>query len=227
MIHAINFATSGDGGTKDLVERRNWQNERLSEYKSVGEIISYTPGYIPAVFKSIYKPILSAKRGAGYWWWKSWIILDALHHVPANDFVFYVDADIAVNADPIEFVKEADSNGRGIAVIDNALPSYRFTKRDCFIMMLADTEEYHNASQSWAAVLAFKKIDFVVSFVTDWLVCCCNAHLIDDSPSVMGTELPGYQQHRWDQAILNILLKKANIPMLPNSRADVFAHPPW
>jgi len=26
---------------------------------------------------------------------------------------------------------------------------------------------------------------------------------------------------------LNILLKKANIPMLPNSRADVFAHPPW
>lgn len=226
MIHAINFATDGSNGTKNLVDRRNWQSEQMSKYPSVSSITPYDPYDIPEIYKQVYPSILLAQRGAGYWWWKPYIILNTMHNVPEGDTVFYIDADIAVNDDPLVFTREIDSI-KNIAVIDNALPCYRYTKRDCFIMMDADTEEWHNSSQAWAAALAFKNNSYTRGFVTNWLVCCSNAHLIDDSPSFMGDELPGFAQHRWDQSIMDILLKKYKVPMLRNSRADMFAHPPW
>jgi len=226
MIHAINFATDGSGGTKNLTDRRKWQNDKLREFSSIGTITSFIPDDIPAVFKSVYSGILSTPRGAGYWWWKPYFILRKLNEIPVGDYVIYVDADLAINGDPNDVVHETDYN-QGISVIDNATSSYKYTKRDCFIMMGVDTEEYHNSPQSWAAIVAVKHNPFSVNFITEWLMCCCNKHLIDDSPSVMGDELSGFEQHRWDQSILSILLKKSGITMLPNSRDSIFAHPPW
>jgi hypothetical protein len=225
QLHAVNFASDGRNGTKDLRNKQFEQNRLLRSYKSIAEVHSFG-------LDDLYGPIgaanaytLSNPRGAGYWLWKPWLILRVLHAIPQGDIVVYFDSDISVNDDPVEFASECERNG--ISAIESGFMSNTFTKRDCYIILRADSKEYYDAPQVWAACLAFQNTPLIANFITDWLAACCNPHLIDDSPSVLGPEVTGFMTHRHDQAILTIMLKQAGFRLLPNERATIFAHPPF
>ena len=55
----------------------------------------------------------------------------------------------------------------------------------------------------------FKKTDKVVKFVKEWIELCCldNYHLVDDSVSLYPND-EHFKDHRHDQAIFNLLVRK-------------------
>ena len=57
--------------------------------------------------------------------------------------------------------------------------------------------------------MAFKKTDFVVSFVKEWLEYCCGYELL--CPAKREDEDIGIYSHREDQSILSFLVKKYSI----------------
>jgi hypothetical protein len=82
-----------------------------------------------------------------------------------------------------------------------------YTKRDCFILMDADSEEYHNTKHLNAAFCLFKKCHESLEFVKKWQYYCYNYNIISDDASSMDHELPEFRMHRHDQSILTNLAK--------------------
>ena len=80
--------------------------------KCVDAFIHYGPHSIDKDYVEKYKSIFEQKRGAGYWLWKPYIILETLNQVPENDFVLYVDAGW-VFIKPIDSLVENLNNANG------------------------------------------------------------------------------------------------------------------
>lgn len=158
------------------------------------------------------KEILNISIGAGYWLWKPYIILETLKNVENEDIVFYIDAGDNVRKGIVETIKKYMlSNdyifttwfGRG----KNAM----HTKRDCFILMDCDNENYYNAIHIEAGSIVMKKNDFNVKILNEWLFYCKNKKIIGDEPSNIGDELIEFQKHCRDQSILSNVIKKNNL----------------
>ena len=59
--------------------------------KGFSHFINYRKSQLSQDFKENNKEILSLKKGAGYWLWKPWVILNTLENIPENAIVIYAD----------------------------------------------------------------------------------------------------------------------------------------
>lgn len=97
----------------------------------------------------------------------------------------------------------------GIWVSALPLLERQFAKKICFEKMGLFDTAYADTPQIQGGFIAFKKTDFAVSFVTEWLKYCCDFRLI--SPAELGEEDSQFYSHREDQSILSLLVKKYSV----------------
>ena len=223
MIHVLTYATDGTNETKNLIEHRKNQTETL-RFHGFTSFLEWEPTtFAGTPFFNVHRDVLSRKRGAGYWLWKPYCIFRALNQIPVGDVLMYLDADLAVVKNPTDFANQAIP--RGVMATGTAYPCITFVKRDVFVLLDADTEYFYNQTQIWAGALAFHNVPKVVEFVIEWLTACCNHTMVVDGLSKHGTELPGFFDHRHDQAVLTILMHKLGWTALGNEWAQYFSHP--
>lgn len=166
------------------------------------------------------KSILDQKRGAGYWLWKPYYILDTFDKVQEGDVVIYSDSgleiiddlqpliDICLSGADLMVFQVHDQESKG----ETKHLNRRWTKRDCFVLMGADTEEYHNSGQVAGTYQVYLKNERNMAFVEEWLSYCKDARILTDKPNTCGLDnLPEFFDHRHDQSILSILAKRHNI----------------
>ena len=160
--------------------------------------------------------IFNERRGYGNWLWKPYFILKAINEIPENEIVFYVDTGCKFISDPkplIEIVRNAKS---GIVAFDcYPLTNRQWTKRDTFINMSCDNEEFWNAPNVIATIVLFRKTSQVISFIEEWLKNCLNKDSLIEYHNETNN-LPGFVEHREDQSIFSILIKKYNIETFRN-----------
>jgi len=181
--------------------------------------ISYTDKGRDWEFTKKYNDV-TCTRGYGYWQWKPIIILDALSKLNDGDIVGYVDSgNVIINN--LEYVFNACEE-RGIVLFDNRDGNYvtthknkEWTKRDCFVLMDCDSEEYYNAPQVDAAYQFYKKTPNTIEFLEKYMSFCSNDNIISDLPNITKDNLPEFKDHRHDQSILSLMAVKYEIPLLP------------
>ena len=86
-----------------------------------------------------------------------------------------------------------------------------YCKRDCFILMGADSPYYTNTYCYNAAFQLYKKSDFSLNFLKEYIYYGTDKRIITDDINTF--PLPNYKEfkdHRHDQSILSILIKKYN-----------------
>ena len=84
-----------------------------------------------------------------------------------------------------------------------------YTKRDCFILMGCDEEDYWNSNQLEAGVQVWKKTEESINIITDWMKFCLDSRIIKDDPSTLGEELATFKEHRNDQSVLtNVAIRE-------------------
>ncbi|TXT32951.1 MAG: hypothetical protein FD136_1189 [Chitinophagaceae bacterium] len=184
-----------------------------------------------------YKNITDQKRGAGYWLWKPYYILQHLNKLHENDILIYCDSglDIIDSLSPlIELVRSQNS---GILLFENYQGSGYFnrtsgfkvneeniyiemnkckywTKRDAFILMGADSSEYWDAAQTDACFQIYRKTETSLKFVREWLAYCCNEQILTDTPNLSGKEnFDNFFGHIHDQTIVSLLAKKYQLDL--------------
>lgn len=163
------------------------------------------------------KTILDKSRGAGYWLWKPYIIHNALHKVSDGDVVIYSDSgasviadlspliNICVSREGLVFFQVHNQDGKDGGIHINR----RWTKRDCFVLMQADREEFYNSGQIAGSPQFYIKNKKNIHFVEEWLSFCVDPRILTDAPNNCGLDnLPEFIDHRHDQSILSILVKK-------------------
>ena len=89
----------------------------------------------------------------------------------------------------------------------------KYCKRDAFYFMGCDSEEYWNNMQIEAGMIIIKNTQRMRELVWEWLHYCCNPNILTDIPNICGEDnFPEFIDHRHDQAVLNNLKVKYNLP---------------
>jgi len=166
---------------------------------------------------SFYKKnrfILDQKRGAGYWLWKPYILLQTFAKMQDGDVVIYCDADAVVLHSFACLFDICQQNG-GIMLFDNSINLNKsWIKRDCFILMDADEPTFYNAGQAMGGFVVLQKNVRSQNFLEEWLVYAEDYRNSTDAENELGKpNLPEFKEHRHDQAIMSILRLKWNLQL--------------
>lgn len=177
----------------------------------VKKVISFSNKDIDEEFYLKNKGIFEQKRGGGYWLWKPYFIKKALLELEENEILFYCDSGSKfVNSVDLlikNFEEEFDMVPFELQFIEK-----HWTKRDCFQLAGCDTKEFTNSKQILATFSLWMKSEFTISFVDEWLKLAQDIRALTDIENQLG--LPNYEgfvEHRHDQSIFSLLIKKYKI----------------
>jgi len=206
MKYFINYASSGFFNSQQL----GLQSAESFGFKSVG----YTDKDIDIDFKSKYNKILNSKRGAGYWLWKPYIILDMLSKINEGDYLVYMDSGANFIKDPSNILRML--NHKGVLTFSMVQKTSKWTKGDCFYYINGDDKlKFKDENQIQGTYIFLRKCDESVMFVKKWLDYCTSNDLITDEPNIKMDNLSDFIDHRHDQSILSLLVYNENIMYIP------------
>jgi hypothetical protein len=165
-------------------------------------------------FFTANRKILEMERGVGYWLWKPYIILDALTRVAEGAIVVYSDAGIEITSHLAPLFSICRENG-GVMLFNNCdYVCSHWTKRDCFVLMDCDCSRYWESPHILGSFLVFLKTRESLEFVAEWLKYCSDERILTDQPNTCGKEnLPGFVEHRHDQAVLSLLASRKRVQL--------------
>ncbi len=214
--------------TKNFKDSQKLLNQSALKF-GIDEVVNFTPEDIKITdFYKKNRAILDQKRGAGYWLWKPYIILQVLNKINDGDILAYSDSGIEIidNLEPLFKILQNDKDI--LTFSNNGHLNKTWTKRDCFILMNCDSEKYWEAEQRLASFHLYKKSTLSADFLKDWLKYAEDERIITDKENTQGYEnLDGFKDHRHDQSIFSILAVKNNIEMFrdPTQRGNYLKLP--
>jgi hypothetical protein len=169
------------------------------------------------------KATLDLARGAGYWLWKSYIILSTLLSA-TTEFVAYCDAGSCwrISWEEIEKSFQAHPDCHMLCVEHSVFREGHWTKRDTFITVGADQEHFASTCQRAATCCVFRRDPKSIQFVQDWLGYACIPGLITDAANKLDKpNYPGFIENRHDQSIFSLMTKLRGRAIVLNYEASV------
>jgi hypothetical protein len=165
-------------------------------------------------------------RGFGYWSWKSYIVHEYLEKLNYGDILVYSDAGNTININGKEVFK---------SYIDFLLKDYNdsiffqmghiektWSKMDAIDFL--DSYDLLETGQISACSFLIKKTDRTVSLIKTWRDICYNhKNLIDDTESKIKND-ETFLDHRHDQSIISIIVKKMKIELFEDDTWKYISH---
>ncbi|KKB96874.1 hypothetical protein SZ25_00032 [Candidatus Arcanobacter lacustris] len=202
-VTVVNYA----GGPLVYYLNRALLNQSLNDH-GINRIFTYWPNDIDYEFYQKHSKILDQKKGAGYWLWKPYIILDAMKRLPENSLILYLDGDLQLKKDISPLVELFSKYDR--ILFYNFHTNLPYTKKDAYIFMGVDPEIYKNYTQLEAGYVFIKNNEKNREFVKKWIEYASDERIVTDMKSVNGDEYDDFIAHRHEQAILSLLNVKDN-----------------
>lgn len=194
-------------------------------------IVNYSRKHIAPEYIAA-NPILNDPRGAGYWLWKPYIILETLNKTPDGTIIMYADTGLVIRQ-PIEdyFASGLSMPNKDILLFaypphENGLAA-RAASKDTFIALNCLTEECRNSHHVWAGIIVLRNSVASRKFISDWLHACEQTDLL---LGVTKTEnFPEFTHHQHDEGILGVLAARENaivafLPMDDTYRKHIHGH---
>ena len=210
-LHLVYF---GDNNFTIGKNRIRKQAENFGVFKTINEFgdeIFEEDEYIN-FSKSILTPEGKLpKRGLGYWIWKSYLTLKIFEKIPENDVIAYVDCGCELNKNGIKKLKqyyEECIETEGVFFTMN-LPEIQWTKMDTYRRIMGENDEYMMTRQIVGGIFFMKNTLFMRRIVEKWkdILVEKNGKYVNDSSSNIPNH-PIFKDHRHDQSILSLLIKK-------------------
>lgn len=209
----VSFTTSPeDIGYLDLELRRDRLHDS-SQSLGFKEHFQWDRGKLKKTpFYKENREILDGQKGAGYFLWKPYIILETLEKINDGDIVIYADNAVYFISPPEEEIQQCiDNNGFFLIQAYGHFCS-QYTKRDAFHFMEQDTPFYHNSFMVQASFQIYQKNSTTMAFVKEWLKYCMNKNIITDWKNVCGKDnIENFINHLYDMSVLSLLAAKHKI----------------
>ncbi len=180
------------------------------------DVIEFNRGRLQPEFIDNNLDIFSRKRGAGYWVWKPYIILETLKTMSEDDIVFYCDAGAFFVSSFNDYMFDlCMGDEKGLILCNGGHVNKKWTKRDCFHLMGCDTPNYTDMMQLTATFQLCRKTDFTLNFYSEHLKYAEDSRIITDDENTCGKDnYEGFIEHRHDQSILSNLQKKYDATLI-------------
>lgn len=223
------FLTFADSRMKASAKRITNQAKSMEVYE---RIISANEFDLDTAFRKSFKSrLILGSRGFGYWCWKPQIILQILDKMDDGDLLQYTDVGCHMNKKGrkrlLDYFALTENSELGVLAFQAIpptpplqfddrqlfdLPDFKWAKGDLLDYFgVRNGKNLINSQTIGATVIFFKKSDSSVNLVKKWQkVIYDDFALIDDTPS-KSPNIPGFIEHRHDQAIFSLLCKLNHI----------------
>lgn len=211
MVHFLSFG-AGSQSYLDAVNRLTKQAQNLNIFESVRGITDTDLKADTEFWKKHGAFIEASSRGYGYWLWKPYILLKALESLSDGDIVMYIDSGCELDisrtrelSDYIEHVKQYGLWGTRGSPWDFS-NDIQYCKRDTSVkydLPVSALEKGHIQG----SIHIVMKCENTLRILKEWYSACEDYHCINDEPSVE-PNFPSFIDHRHDQSIYNLILKK-------------------
>ena len=153
---------------------------------------------------------MSRQRGNGYWLWKPYIINKTIiEKLNEGDYLIYTDASMMFVGSSRLLIDFLEKNDASMWMHRLKNKESHYTKRDAFILIGADMPFYSQTNQYMAGIQIYKKSDYTVKFIQEWLYYCQDKRIITDDKNTLGKpNYKGFKENRHDQTVLSLLIKK-------------------
>lgn len=196
--------------------------EQADDFDWFDAVYLYNEYDLSASFQNDFRDYLRAEvRGFGYWVWKPRIILDTLARMDDGDVLLYLDMGCHLNSRGKEkllaYWKEVRQNESGFLVTQLEVERKEcfWTKGDLLDHFQMRGRADMHSSQYQGGVIFIRKEPQTIALVQSWLdLYYEDFHLVDDTPSRSPNEA-GFVQHRHDQSVLSLLLKRHETSVIP------------
>ena len=177
-----------------------------------GYIKCYNPTDLDESFTNDNKYLLSKHRGAGYWCWKSYVILKTMEKIAENSWILYADAGCTLIQDRkfqvIDMIRKMEHTGKQMSAYQMPHLEKTWTKGDMISRAgIGNIAAILETGQYVGGVFLIKNTEFtrgLMQFIKTFIKE--NPTLIDDSPSLVPND-PTFIEHRHDQSLFSILRK--------------------
>ena len=154
-------------------------------------------------------------RGYGYWLWKPYLIKKTMDSLQDGDIVLYLDSAVELDSRKKDKMMELFTVVSKDLIVGIQAPHPTFTdinwtKRDLLVYMDMDATPAIHTRQFQGGTNMFYVCEKTRSLVHEWYTIACKYDLLDDSPSVL-PNYGGFKEHRHDQSIFSLLVKKHGI----------------
>ena len=214
------YAITFGGGKQAYLDAATRLKKQIESLNVFDEVISFTPDDLKkddTFWEQHGNFIELNKKGYGYWIWKSYIINSVLGTMNEGDILFYADSGCEAHARKRDYLLqsinriETDSQPIYFSKLRGSkFRESRWTKNDVFDKIdISSNNRVKRTAQNQAGILLIRKCAISEELISEWdkLTKIDNYHLVDDTPSSTPNH-HGFMQHRHDQSILSVLLKK-------------------
>ena len=204
MIYAINYANA-------LFRKAQKLNTKTAYRHGVDKVFEFSPDDIDREFYVKNKAILDVPKGNGYWLWKPYFINKVMEEMQVGDWMVYADAGLYYLNNVRNYIDNLEKQGIDAICMGSKFKESHYTKRDVFVLMGLDSEEYTQSSQR-GAILLLKKNNKNKILVEEWLEYAQDERIITDKPNTCGLpDYEGFRGNRHDQSIFSLLSKKYGV----------------
>jgi hypothetical protein len=203
-----NLITFGDNKFKGALQDLK---ETALTIGNVDDVKIYSKSWLKNTnFYNKNRFILDQPRGAGYWIWKPFIILERFKELEYGDILMYSDAAVKIINDLNILFDIADKKDRVVFKIGGNHLNKIWTKKDCFVLMNCDEPKYYNSIQLTASYSLWKKTDENINYLKEYLKYLKDPRISTDSPNMLGANDLLFKDHRHDQSVLSLMSIKYN-----------------
>jgi hypothetical protein len=210
----IHFITFG-GPTSNYHDAVNRLCSQAKKFELFDNITGYTENDLlnDTDFWMKHKQFISShSRGFGYWIWKPYLIYKKLMEIDEGDILLYLDSGCELNPQGkprfLELV-EKTINKLIIGTTSSSDDVY-YTKMDLVKYMQMESHSSLKKNHMQACALMMLNCSEIKNLFNEYYDLCNNYNLIDDSPSIINNH-NGFIEHRHDQSVFNLLVKKYNL----------------
>lgn len=200
---------------------RSAENLCLSAYKhGIDEAVIKRETDIPDLFRLMIGDNIKEINRHWFYIWKPFVVWEYMQSVPDGDLVIYADAGQTIVSSVVPLV---DSMEGDVLLFCNPWKHSQWCKRDVIDTMMPSNYWPGDDKQSQASLMFFRVTPETRSFVKEWLLWGLMPGFCDNSPSKI-PNYEGFQEHRYDQAVLTCCaikhgVKLHEIPRIDNDNA--------
>lgn len=210
-IHLISY------GDARYQKQRAYLKETAMVSSFFDELSIFSKEDIDPGFLEDFQDIFSFRKGGGYMIWKPYFIKKALDALPEGDILIYCDAGCMVNdwgkERFDEYIVRLNNSKKGVLAFELKHKEYQYTKREVFNCFQA-TNEVIKTNQIISGILFFKKCEQSCKVVNEWYQTIYNNRWLFTDQLDKSIQDPRFLEHRHDQSILSVILKKYGAEVL-------------
>lgn len=220
----IYFITFGAGG-----EHYHLAGKRLITQASKLNLFDNTKFYSEKDLKNTnfytkHKTFIEKnKRGYGYWLWKPYIIKETFKKMKDGDILLYLDCGCELGKNKKNNLKKLMNDVKKYEIIytRTGRKEKQYNKMDLVNYMNMNNSKYMDTEQIQGGTLLILVNTKTRKLINEWYNIGCNYHFIDDSKSVLKNDKI-FKEHRHDQSIFSLLIKKYNLTNNKNLNDGVY-----